>query len=132
VTARWLVKTEPGAYSFADLLREGTTRWEGVKNALALRHLRAMAAGDGVLIYETGGVKAVVGTATVARGAYPDPRGKDPKLVVVDLRAGRALGKPVTLAAIKADPAFRDFALVRMGRLSVMPVTAAQWDRLLA
>ncbi len=129
---RWLVKTDPDTYSFADLVRAGTARWDGVKNALALRHLRAMAAGDPVLVYETGAVKAVVGTAVVAKAPYPDPKGKDPRLVVVDLRAGKTAGRPVTLAAAKGDPILRDCALVRMGRLSVMPVTDAQWKRLLA
>ncbi len=127
---RWLVKTDPDTYSFADLAEEGTARWDGVGNALALRHLRAMAAGDEVLVYETGGVKAVVGTATVAKGPYPDPKAGDPKLVVVDLRAGARLATPVALAAVKADPALKDLALVRMGRLSVMPVTEIQWMRL--
>jgi uncharacterized protein YbbK (DUF523 family)/predicted RNA-binding protein with PUA-like domain len=127
---RWLVKSDPGDYSFADLLRDGATAWSGVKNPLAQRHLRGMRAGDAVLVYETGGVKAVVGTATVARDPYPDPQ--RPALVVVDLRAGKPLGKPVPLAAAKADPGLRDFPLVRMGRLSVMPVTDAQWKRLLA
>lgn len=129
---RWLVKSDPDAYSFADLEREGTTRWEGVKNALALRHLRSMARGDRVLVYETGAVRAVVGTAVVAKGPYPDPRAEDPRLVVVDIHAGKRLVAPVTLAAVRADPALRDLALVRMGRLSVMPVTAAQWKRLVA
>jgi uncharacterized protein YbbK (DUF523 family)/predicted RNA-binding protein with PUA-like domain len=129
---RWLLKTDPDTYSFADLERDGTTRWDGVSNALALRHLRAMAAGDAVLVYETGDVKAIVGTATVAKGAYADPKAKDPRLVVVDLRAGKRLARPVLLAAVKADRSLADFPLVRMGRLSVMPVTAAQWERIAA
>jgi len=83
-----------------------------------------------VLVYETGAVKAVVGTATVAKAPYPDPKAKDPLIVVVDLRAGKPMRAPVTLAAAKADPALRDSPLVRMGRLSVMPVTDAQWTRL--
>jgi len=129
---RWLLKTDPDTYSFADLAKEGTACWDGVKNALALRHLRAMAAGDRVLVYETGSVKAVVGTASVAKGSYPDPKSKDPRLVVVDLQAGKPLRRPVTLAAVRADPGLADLGLVRMGRLSVMPVTEAQWARLLA
>jgi predicted RNA-binding protein with PUA-like domain len=127
---RWLVKSDPGDYSFADLRRDGVTAWTGVKNPLAQRHLRGMRKGDAVLVYETGGVKAVVGLATVARDPYPDP-GR-PALVAVDLRAGKPLARPVPLAAAKADPALRDFPLVRMGRLSVMPVAEAQWKRLLA
>jgi len=127
---RWLVKTDPGTYAFADLVREGRTCWEGVKNPLALRHLRAMAAGDEVLVYETGDVRAIVGSAFVARGSYPDPKQKDPRFVVVDLRGARPFLRPVSLAEVKGDPFFRDFSLVRMGRLSVMPVSDAQWKRL--
>ncbi len=127
---RWLVKTDPGTYSWADLLRAKGATWDGVANALALRHLRAMRRGDGVLVYETGAVKAVVGTARCASDAYPDP--KDASLAVVDLRAGKSLPRPVTLAEVKADPAFAASPLVRMGRLSVMPVGATEWDRILA
>ena len=129
--ADWLVKTEPGDYSFGDFLREKETTWTGVKNPVALKHLRAMQSGDEVLIYHTGDEKAAVGFARVAKTAYPDPKQKDPKLVVVDLKAGARLPTPVTLATIKADPAFKDLALVRMGRLSVVPATPAQWQRLL-
>lgn len=131
MAATWLVKSDPGTYSFADLLREGRTRWEGVRNATALIHLRAMERGDRVLVYETGAVKAVVGTAVVARGPYPDPAAGDPRFVAVDLAAGERLARPVTLAAVKADPAFAGFPLVRMGRLSVMPVTEAERRRLM-
>jgi len=127
----WILKTEPGTYSFADLQRAGTAVWDGVKNNLALKHLRAMRRGDEVLVYHTGDEKAVVGIAAVVSEPYPDPKQKDPKLVVVDLKAQRGLGRPVSLAEIKADKAFADLALVRMGRLSVMPVAAAQWQRLL-
>ena len=128
----WILKTEPSAYSFSRLQGEGRAVWDGVTNPLALRHLRDMAVGDDVLIYHTGDEKAVVGLARVVRAAYPDPKAGDPRLVVVDLEAGRPLPKPVPLAAVKADPAFADLALVRMGRLSVVPVPAAQWTRLLA
>jgi len=127
----WILKTEPSTYSFAQLEQTKTAVWDGVKNNLALKHLREMAPGDEVLIYHTGDEKAVVGKAVVTAGAYPDPKLKDPKLVVVDLKAAGRLQHPVTLAAIKADKAFRDLALVRMGRLSVVPTTAAQWKRLL-
>jgi predicted RNA-binding protein with PUA-like domain len=127
---RWLVKTDPDAYAFSDLAREGATRWEGVRNALARRHLAAMRKGDAVLVYETGAVKAVVGTATVARGPYPDPGSRDPKAVVVDLRAGKPLRAPFPLAAARADPILAASLLVRMGRLSVMPLAAAEWARL--
>ena len=127
----WILKTEPTTYSFADLQRAGTAVWDGVKNNLALKHLRAMRRGDEVLIYHTGEEKAVVGVAAVVSEPYPDPKKKDVKLVVVDLKAQRGLARPVSLAEIKADKAFADLALVRMGRLSVMPVAAAQWHRLL-
>ena len=129
--ACWLVKTEPNDYSFDDLVRDGRTRWDGIKNALALKHLRQMKRGDEVLVYHTGREKAVIGTAAVVRGPHADPEQDDPKLAVVDLKAGKALPAPVTLAAVKADPSFADFALVRMSRLSVMPVTAAQKRRLM-
>ncbi len=126
----WILKTEPSTYGFQDLVRERTARWDGVTNPVALKHLRAMAKGDQVLIYHTGDEKACVGLAEVASAPYPDP--KDPKLTVVDLKAGKPLPAPVGLAAIKAEPAFAELALVRMGRLSVVPATAAQWQRLLS
>lgn len=128
----WLLKTEPSTYSFDQLERDGRTTWDGVRNPTALRHLRAIATGDEVLIYHTGDEKAVVGIAKVVKGAYPDPKAGDSRLVVVDLAPVRRLKAPVTLARVKADPAFADFALVRISRLSVMPVTAPQWKRLLA
>jgi predicted RNA-binding protein with PUA-like domain len=128
----WVLKTEPSTYSFADLVRARSTVWDGVKNPAALKHLRAMSPGDEVLIYHTGSEKSAVGLARVTKCAYPDPKKRDPRLVVVDLRAGAALAAPVPLAAIRAEPVFRDLALVRMPRLSVVPVTAAQWKRLLA
>jgi len=127
----WILKTEPSTYSFDDLVKQKTAVWDGVKNPLALKHLRGMQPGDEVLIYHTGDEKAAVGLARVTRAAYPDPRLKDPKLVVVELKAGAKLATPVSLATIKADPVFKDLALVRMGRLSVVPATAAQWQRLL-
>jgi predicted RNA-binding protein with PUA-like domain len=117
---KWLVKTEPSEYSFERLVKDGRTRWDGVKNALALRHLRAVRKGDLVAVYHTGSVKAVVGVAKAAADAADDavelvPVGPVP---------------PVPLAAIKSDPRFKDFALVRMGRLSVMPVPEALWHAL--
>jgi predicted RNA-binding protein with PUA-like domain len=129
--SHWILKTEPSTYSFDDLVKQKTAVWDGVKNPLALKHLRGMQPGDEVLIYHTGDEKAAVGLARVTRAAYPDPKLKDPKLVVVDLKAGARLQTPVLLATIKADPVFKDLALVRMGRLSVVPATAAQWQRLL-
>ena len=126
----WIVKTEPSTYSFDDLARQKTAVWDGVKNNLALKHLRQMNPGDGVLVYHTGDEKAVVGVAEATSEAYPDPKQKDPKLVVVDLRAVGRLTRPVPLAEIKKDRAFADLALVRMGRLSVMPASAEQFKRL--
>jgi predicted RNA-binding protein with PUA-like domain len=128
----WILKTEPSAYSFDQLEREKKAVWDGVKNNLALKHLREMKPGDQVLIYHTGEERALIGHASVASAAYADPKKKDPKLVVVDLEVGKRLSKPVPLAAIKADPKLADLALVRMGRLSVVPATPAQWERLLA
>jgi predicted RNA-binding protein with PUA-like domain len=123
----WLVKTEPDTYAYADLEREGLTTWDGVTNPVALKNLAAMKLGDRVIVYHTGGEKAAVGTARVARVAYPDPKAKDPRHLVVDLEAGAALKSPLTLAEMKAHPAFAESPLVRQGRLSVVPLTTAQW-----
>ena len=128
---RWLFKTEPSAYSFAQLQADGRTVWDGVKNALALKHLGAVAKGDEILVYHTGDEKAAVGIAVAARGAYPDPKQKDAKLVVVDLKAESALPNPVTLADMRANPKLAGFDLLRLPRLSVMPVSAAQWAEIL-
>jgi predicted RNA-binding protein with PUA-like domain len=130
--AGWILKTEPSAYSFDCLAQERRAVWDGVTNPVALRHLREMAVGDPVLIYHTGDQKAAVGLARVARAAYPDPKADDPKLVVVDVEFVRPLAHAVTLKAVKADPAFADFPLVRMGRLSVVPVKPDEWKRLMA
>ena len=127
----WIVKTEPSTYSFDQLERDQTTVWDGVRNNLALKHLREMKRGDRVLVYHSGEEKAVVGLAEVAAEAYPDPKQKDPKLVVVDLKAAGRLPRPVPLAEIKQEPAFADLALVRIGRLSVAPASAEQFKRLL-
>lgn len=128
----WLLKTEPSVYSYADLEKAGKTVWDGVANPLALKYLRTMQAGDLALIYHTGDEKQIVGIATVMRGGYPDPQADDPRLAVVDLAPKKKLAKPVTLATIKRRPEFADFALVRLARLSVLPVSAAQWKQLLA
>jgi len=117
---RWLFKTEPSAYSWARLEEDGRTVWDGVKNALALKHLASVAKDDEVLVYHTADEKAAVGVAQVVRGAYPDPKQKDAKLVVVDLR-------PVTLAEMRADRRLAGFDLIRLPRLSVMPVSDAHW-----
>jgi predicted RNA-binding protein with PUA-like domain len=127
----WLVKEEPSHYAFDALVRDGRTRWSGVKNPLAQKHLRAMAKGDRVFYYHTGTEKAIVGIAKVLGEPYPDPDDRTGRAVVVDLAPVRRLPAPVTLAAIKADRFFADFPLVRMPRLSVMPVSDAQWERIL-
>jgi len=126
----WLLKTEPSAYSYDDLEREGRARWDGVTNPAALRNLRAMKEGDRVLVYHTGAEKAVVGTAEVVREAYPDPRYRGGTLVVVDIEPRGRRARPVALAEIKAMPEFADSPLVRQGRLSVVPIGAAQWRAL--
>lgn len=127
----WLVKTEPGSYSFADLEREGETEWDGVTNNLALKHLRTMRTGDLVFVYHSGKERAIVGLAEVSKDPYPDPRKNDPRWVIVDLRAKKKLARPVTLAEVKARPEFADFDLVRLPRLSVLPVEPEQWQQLL-
>lgn len=126
----WLLKTEPSSYSYDDLEKEGRAVWDGVKNPFALRNLREMKAGDRVVIYHTGDEKAVVGLAEVVREAYPDPKAKDPRLFVVDLKPKGRLASPVTLATIKQQAIFADSPLVRQGRLSVVRLTAPQWKAL--
>jgi predicted RNA-binding protein with PUA-like domain len=123
----WLLKTEPGEYAYDDLEDEKRGRWDGVSNPAALRNLRAMKKGDRVLVYHTGDEKAVVGTAEVVREAYPDPKGRNERLVVVDLEPRGRLARPVTLAEIKAMAEFAESPLVRQGRLSVVPLTATEW-----
>jgi predicted RNA-binding protein with PUA-like domain len=132
MASRWILKTEPTTYSFRDLVRDRTTVWDGVRNAAALIHLRAMRQGDPVLIYHSGAERAVVGQAVVAGEPHPDPSAGDPRWTVVRVAAGAALPRPVPLATIKAEPLFADLGLVRISRLSIMPVSAPQWRRLLA
>ena len=128
----WLLKTEPSDYSYADLNREGKTVWDGVSNNLALKHLRNIKAGDLAFLYHTGKERALVGIAEVISDPYPDPKKSDTKLAVVDVKAREELPQSVSLAEVKADSEFSDFLLVRLSRLSVMPVTPPQWNRLLA
>jgi predicted RNA-binding protein with PUA-like domain len=132
MAAYWILKTEPSTYAYDDLEKDGSTVWNGVKNAQALIHIRSMKAGDRALIYHSGDGKALVGLARVTAAPYPDPAAGDPKLVVVDIEAERRLPREVTLAQIKAEPAFAQLGLVRQGRLSVVPVPPDQWRRLLA
>jgi predicted RNA-binding protein with PUA-like domain len=131
VANRWLLKTEPAEYSFDDLIRDRKTVWDGVTNPLALKHLRAIRNGDELLIYHTGSVRAAVGLAKAVSDPYPDPARRDPKIVVVDVAPVRQLAEPVTLEAIAAASAFHNFELVRLPRLSVMPVPAPLWRRIL-
>ena len=127
----YLFKEEPSNYSFDAFAKDKKTVWNGVANATALIHIRAMKKGDEAIIYHTGDEKSAVGLATITSAPYADPAEDNEKLVVVDLKVGKRLVRPVTLAEIKADKAFADLALVKMGRLSVVPATSAQWQRLL-
>jgi predicted RNA-binding protein with PUA-like domain len=128
----WLVKSEPTTYSFARLVAEGRTVWDGVRNPLARSHLAAMKQGDLVLYYHSNEGKDVVGLARVAREAYPDPTEKSGKWLAVDLEPVKALAEPVDLATIKADPKLEGLALIRQSRLSVMPVSRPHFERILA
>jgi predicted RNA-binding protein with PUA-like domain len=127
-----LFKTEPGEYSYDDLEREKKTIWNGVSNNLALKNLREVRLGDQILIYHTGGDKAIVGLAEAISEPYPDPEEGDDKLVVVNLKPKRRFDRHVTLAEIKNNDALRDFDLVRLPRLSVMPVKDEHWQALQA
>jgi predicted RNA-binding protein with PUA-like domain len=124
---RWLVKEEPEHYSYEQFVADGSTVWSGVKNPLAQRHLRSMKKGDKVFYYHTGKQKAIVGTAKVATTPSPDPKDHSGKLFIVELQPEKRLARPVTLAEIKSSGRFADFPLVRMPRLSVMPVSEDQW-----
>jgi predicted RNA-binding protein with PUA-like domain len=128
----FLLKEEPANYPFTVFQKDGGTTWTGVKNPLAQKHLRSIKKGDLVFYYHTGDEKAVVGIAKATSDAYPDPADRTGRAHVVDLVPVKPLPRPVTLAEIKADKRFADFALVRMSRLSVMPVSAEQWKWILA
>jgi predicted RNA-binding protein with PUA-like domain len=127
--AYWLYKTEPSEYSFAQLEKAGKGVWDGVANPVALKHMKDAKKGDGVIVYHTGNERAAVGLAEVAGAPRPDP--KDAKLTVVELIAKKRLTRPVGLDEIKASPLFADSPLVKIGRLSVVPLDAAQWKWLL-
>jgi predicted RNA-binding protein with PUA-like domain len=128
--AQWLVKEEPEHYNYDQLEKDKKTVWAGVRNPLAQKHLRSIKRGDRIFYYHTGKEKAVVATAKAATDAYPDPADKSGRLAVVDIVPEKKLPRAVTLAEIKGDKAFASFPLVRMSRLSVMPVTNAEWDRI--
>jgi predicted RNA-binding protein with PUA-like domain len=129
--ARFLVKTEPSTYSFADLQRDRTTVWDGVSNPVALRHLATIRKGDTVVVYHTGDEKQAVGLAVAASDPYPDPKLKDAKRPVIELKAQEPLAGPVTLARVKGDAVLKGSDLARLPRLSVMPLTEAQFSKLL-
>ena len=124
----WLVKSEPSVYSFDRFLKEKQTRWDGIRNYAARLHLRNMKKGDEVLFYHSNEGLAIVGIATVAKTAYPDPTAKEGDWSAVDLKAVRKLKNPVTLESIKKDKRLSQMALVRIGRLSVQPVTEKEWN----
>ena len=126
----WLFKEEPTHYSYDAFANDGKTVWSGVKNPVAQRHLHAVKKGDRIFYYHTGNEKAVVGVAKALGDAYGDPHDKSGKFAVVEIAPAGKLKRPVTLKEIKAEPAFRDFPLVRISRLSVMPVTDAEWNRI--
>ena len=128
--AYFLVKTEPTAYSFADLKNDKQTVWDGVSNPAALKNIGEVRKGDTVVVYHTGKEKAVVGIARAAGDAYPDPKDKSGRAFVVDLAPVKKLARSVTLAEIKADASFKAFPLVRISRLSVMPVSDDEWARI--
>jgi len=126
----WLFKEEPEHYNFDALVKDARTVWSGVKNPVAQRHLHAVTRGDRILYYHTGKEKAIVGIAKALGDSSPDPGDKTGKHAVVEVGPVRKLGRPVTLAEIKADPAFKTCPLVRISRLSVMPITDAEWTRI--
>jgi predicted RNA-binding protein with PUA-like domain len=128
---KWLIKSEPSAYSYDDLLKEKKTAWTGIRNFAARLHLRAMQKGDEVFFYHSNEGLAIVGTCKVVKTAYQDPTTDDENWVAVDVAAGKKLKHPVTLATIKADPLLTNMALVRISRLSVSPVTEEEWERVM-
>jgi predicted RNA-binding protein with PUA-like domain len=126
----WLFKEEPTHYNFDALVKDKKTVWSGVRNPLAQKHLRSVRKGDRIFYYHTGDEKAVVGICKALADAYADPDDASGKASVVDVAPVKKLARPVTLAEIKADPSFKDFPLVRISRLSVMPVSDAEWTRI--
>src|SRR5574338_504178 len=127
----WLVKQEPSTYSYDMLVKDKKTVWDGVHNNLALKHMRAMKKGDRAIFYHTGDEKAAVGILEITSNAYPNPKECDERFVVVDVKALSKLKRPVTLPEIKNDPKFKDWDLLRISRLSVMPVPKILWDEII-
>ena len=132
MAAKWLFKSDPEHYSYFDLERDGKAVWDGIANNMALKNLRSIRRGDQVMVYHTGDERAAVGLAEAVSDPYPDPKQKDPRLVVIDLQAKGRLARPVSLDEVKKTAALKKFDLMRLPRLSVMPVSDAQWDTLLA
>jgi len=128
----WLVKQEPNSYSFDDFRKEGKTDWTGVRNYTARNNLKAMKSGDKVFYYHSGDEKSVVGFAKVTKTYFPDPTATDGDWVAVELEAGKPVNKRVTLAAIKANPRLKDIALIKLSRLSVVPLTKDEFDEITA
>lgn len=128
----WLVKSEPSKYAFSDLVRDGATVWDGVRNNAAALHLRAMKVGDQVLYYHSQEGLAVVGVAKVVKQAFPDATDPAGRFVAVELAPVRELKRPVTLAELKANPTLRALEMIRQGRLSVSPVRPEEWKAILA
>ena len=129
--AHWLLKTEPDRYSWQNLVDDKQTVWNGVTNPVALKNIRSMKKGDTALIYHTGGQREAIGIAEIVSDPHPDPKQKDERLVVVELKAKKALARPVSLDEIKADKAFEGWVLLKIGRLSVVPVPEPMWKRIL-
>lgn len=130
--AYWLLKTEPEKYSYCNLEQDGSTVWDGVNNSLALKHIRNMVIGDLALIYHTGKERKIVGIAEVVSQPYADPTLKDPKRVVVDVKALKKISAPLQLHQIKQDAQFQNFDLLRLPRLSVIPVSEFYWQSLMS
>ncbi|HEY3932292.1 MAG TPA: EVE domain-containing protein [Verrucomicrobiae bacterium] len=127
----WLVKSEPEAYSWSQFMKDGKTAWTGVRNFAARNHLRAMKKGDAIFFYHSGEQKSVIGLARMEKEFYPDPTAEEGDWSCVDLKAEKSLAKPMTLAQIKSDKILREMVLVKQSRLSVSPLTKAQFERLL-
>lgn len=128
----WLVKTEPDVYGWETFVADGTTFWDGVRNYQARNNMQAMRKGDNVLFYHTGDERRVMGTCTVVREAYQDPTTDETAWVAVDVKVGKAFKTPVTLDAIKQVPALASIALVKQGRLSVVPLTDEEYHTIVA
>ena len=129
--AKWLLKTEPDDYSFSDLLRDGKTIWDGITNNWALKNMRDVKKGDDALIYHTGKDKCIAGIAKIVSDPYPDPRTRDPRLIVFDITPVEELFCAVTLSSLKKDTYFSEFMLLKFTRLSVMPVDDKYWSRII-